>query len=193
MVHQAHHDSLTGVPNRLLLEDRMRQTLAHAARHSQRAAVICIDLDRFKQINDTYGHAVGDHCLKEVASRISSRVRCVDTVARIGGEEFIVVLGELTNMQDAESVGQDLLDSILQPIACGGKILQVSASLGIAVYPDDGTDSSDLWYAADNAMYRAKHGGGGRYLFVSSKPSGPGGDTHELGAFAAAHVKRGRA
>ena len=95
LVHQAHHDSLTELPNRLLLEDRMRQAFAHAARHGRHAALICIDLDRFKQINDTFGHAVGDLCLRQVAMQITARLRVVDTVARTGGEEFVVVLGEL--------------------------------------------------------------------------------------------------
>jgi diguanylate cyclase (GGDEF)-like protein/PAS domain S-box-containing protein len=180
LVHQAHHDSLTGLPNRLLLEDRMRQAFAQAARHGQRAAVLCIDLDRFKQINDTFGHATGDLCLQHVSSQISKRLRAVDTVARTGGEEFVIVLGELASMRDAEGVAEDLLESIRQPLETGGQLLQISASLGIAVYPDDGVDSSDLWRAADSAMYRAKHCGGNQALFVSPEISTSANEASEL-------------
>jgi diguanylate cyclase (GGDEF)-like protein/PAS domain S-box-containing protein len=171
LVHQAHHDSLTGLPNRLLLEDRMQRTFAHATRHNQRAAIICIDLDRFKQVNDTFGHSAGDLCLQKVASQISTRLRAVDTVARAGGEEFVIVLGELGSIHDAEVVAQDLLESIYQPLEIGGQALQISASLGVAIYPDDGTDSTELWRAADSAMYRAKRCGGNQAIFVSPEIS----------------------
>ena len=108
LVHQANHDALTGLPNRLLLTDRMEQTLAAAARHGNLAAVICLDLDRFKQINDTYGHVIGDHCLRKLAERLCSRLRASDTVARSGGEEFTVLLGDLTTATDAELVVAEL-------------------------------------------------------------------------------------
>jgi diguanylate cyclase (GGDEF)-like protein/PAS domain S-box-containing protein len=191
LVHQAHHDSLTGLPNRLLLEDRMRQAFAHAARHNQRAAILCIDLDRFKQVNDTFGHAVGDLCLQQVAAQISARLRAVDTVARIGGEEFIVVLGELGGMRDAERVAQDLLESIRQPIETGGQVIQVSASMGIAVYPNDGSDSSELWRAADSAMYRAKHCGGNQSLFVSPEISSSTNEACEVEQYMRRMLKEG--
>ena len=180
LVHQAHHDSLTGLPNRLLLEDRMRQAFAQAARDGRRAAVICIDLDRFKQVNDTFGHAVGDLCLQRVAAQITGRLRAVDTVARTGGEEFVVVLGELSAMADALVVAQDLLESIRQPIDADGQAIQVSASLGVALYPDDGSNSFDLWRAADSAMYRAKHCGGNQSLFVSPEISSSANEASEL-------------
>jgi diguanylate cyclase (GGDEF)-like protein/PAS domain S-box-containing protein len=171
LVHQAHHDSLTGLPNRLLLEDRMQQAFAQATRHNQRVAIICIDLDRFKQVNDTFGHSAGDLCLQKVASQISTRLRAVDTVARTGGEEFVVVLGELGSIHDAEVVTQDLLESVHQPIELTDQALQISASVGVAIYPDDGTDSSELWRAADSAMYRAKRCGGNQAIFVSPEIS----------------------
>ncbi len=180
LVHQAHHDSLTGLPNRLLLEDRMRQAFAHAARYGQRAAILCIDLDRFKQVNDTFGHAAGDLCLQRVAGQITARLRTVDTVARTGGEEFVVVLGELGGMRDAETVAQDLLKSIRQPIEVGSQTIQVSASLGIAIYPDDGESFLELWRAADSAMYCAKHCGGNQSLLVSPEISSSADEASEL-------------
>jgi diguanylate cyclase (GGDEF)-like protein/PAS domain S-box-containing protein len=169
LVYQAHHDSLTGLPNRILLEDRIQQSFARASRDDHRAAVLCLDLDRFKQINDTYGHTAGDQCLQEVARRITTRLRAVDTVARIGGEEFIVILGELDGMRDAEVVARDLLATVHEPLLAAGHSIQASASMGIAIYPDDGTASAELWRAADNAMYEAKHRGGNQYFFVSTE------------------------
>lgn len=167
LLHQAHHDSLTGLPNRIMLEDRMRQTFAHAARTGRRAAVICIDLDRFKRVNDTFGHAAGDLCLRQVADRISRRLRAVDTAARAGGEEFVTVLGDLNGAGDAEVVARDLVEVIAEPIEADGQLFHVGASMGIAMYPDDGIGAAELWRAADGAMYRAKQAGGSRYLFVT--------------------------
>jgi len=180
LVHQANHDALTGLPNRLLLSDRMEQTLASAARHGNMAAVICLDLDRFKQINDTYGHAVGDLCLRKLADRLCARLRASDTVARSGGEEFTVLLGGLTSAADAELVVAELLTGIRQPFAVDGYNLDISASIGIAMYPGDGTDSQALWRAADTAMYRAKHSGGNQYLFVSNEISASASEATEI-------------
>jgi diguanylate cyclase (GGDEF)-like protein/PAS domain S-box-containing protein len=180
LLHQANHDALTGLPNRLLLKDRMEQTLASAARHGNLAAVVCLDLDRFKQINDTYGHAVGDLCLKKLADRLCARLRASDTVARSGGEEFTVLLGGLTTTSDAELVVAELLTGIRQPFAVDGYNLEMSASIGIAIYPDDGTDSQALWRSADTAMYRAKHSGGNQYLFVSNEISASASEANEI-------------
>jgi len=180
LVHQANHDALTGLPNRLLLTDRMEQTLASAARHANLAAVICLDLDRFKQINDTYGHVVGDLCLKKLADRLCSRLRASDTVARSGGEEFTVLLGDLTTTSDAELVVAELLAGIRQPFNVDGYNLEISASIGIAIYPTDGTDSQALWRAADTAMYRAKHSGGNQYVFVSNEISASATEANEI-------------
>jgi diguanylate cyclase (GGDEF)-like protein/PAS domain S-box-containing protein len=180
LVHQANHDALTGLPNRLLLTDRMEQTLASAARHGNLAAVICLDLDRFKQINDTYGHAVGDQCLRKLAERLCTRLRASDTVARSGGEEFTVLLGDLTTANDAELVVAELLAGIRQPFTVDGYNLEISASIGIAIYPSDGTDSQALWRAADTAMYRAKHSGGNQYLFVSNEISASASEANEI-------------
>jgi diguanylate cyclase (GGDEF)-like protein/PAS domain S-box-containing protein len=183
LVHQAHHDLLTGLPNRLLLEDRMQQSFAQAARHGQHAAVLCLDLDRFKQINDTYGHDAGDLCLQHVAARISARLRAVDTVARTGGEEFAIILGELPHKNNALTVARSVLESISEPIEVDGFCFNVSASVGIAIYPDDGTDASQLRRAADAAMYRAKQAGGGQYLLVPSHPTPAASEGSELERF----------
>ena len=167
LVHRAHHDSLTNLPNRFLLEQRMRHTLENASRYGHKAAVLCIDLDRFKQINDNYGHATGDACLQEIAARLTKRLRETDTVARTGGEEFTVVIGELLHGADAEKVATDLLTEFRRLFSIGELEMQLSASLGIALYPDHGTEGAQLWRAADIAMYRAKYSGGNRYLVVS--------------------------
>jgi diguanylate cyclase (GGDEF)-like protein/PAS domain S-box-containing protein len=171
LVYQANHDILTGLPNRALLEDRMAQTVAHASRYGHKAALLCLDLDRFKQINDTYGHAIGDVCLQEIARRLSSRVRAVDTVARTGGEEFTVLLQEISQSGDAERVAAEILRGLNEPYRHNGIDIDLSASLGIAIYPDHGTDPSVLWRDADTAMYRAKKSGGNQYMYVSQEIS----------------------
>ncbi|HEX6772915.1 MAG TPA: EAL domain-containing protein, partial [Acidobacteriaceae bacterium] len=171
LVHQANHDILTGLPNRALLEDRMSQTIAHASRYGHKAALLCLDLDRFKQINDTYGHAIGDICLQEIARRLSSRVRAVDTVARTGGEEFTVLLNEIVESEDAERVAADILHALNEPYRHNGIDIDLTASLGIAIYPDNGTDPAVLWRDADTAMYRAKKSGGNQYMHVSQEIS----------------------
>jgi diguanylate cyclase (GGDEF)-like protein/PAS domain S-box-containing protein len=169
LVHRAHHDSLTNLPNRFLLEQRMRHTLENASRYGHKAAILCIDLDRFKQINDNYGHATGDACLQEIANRLLKRLRESDTVARTGGEEFTVVIGELLHGADAEKVASDLLTEFRRRFAIGDLDMQLSASVGVALYPDHGTEGAQLWRAADIAMYRAKYSGGNRYLVVSDE------------------------
>lgn len=169
LVHRAHHDSLTNLPNRFLLEQRMRQTLENAARYSHKAAILCIDLDRFKQINDNYGHATGDACLQEVAARLISRLRESDTVARTGGEEFTIVIGDLLFSADAEKVAYDLLSCFERRFSVGTIDLQLFASIGIAIYPDHGTVGTQLWRAADIAMYRAKYSGGNKCAIASEE------------------------
>jgi diguanylate cyclase (GGDEF)-like protein/PAS domain S-box-containing protein len=186
LVHQANHDILTGLPNRLLLKDRMERTLTASARKEEKAAVICLDLDRFKQINDRYGHHIGDLCLKHLADLLRQRLRAVDTVARSGGEEFTVLLGGLTAAEDAARVAQTLVEGIRQPFELEGYNLELAASLGIAIYPDDGTDAQALWRAADVAMYRAKNSGGNQYVFVSHELSSSASEMNEIEA----HLRR---
>jgi diguanylate cyclase (GGDEF)-like protein/PAS domain S-box-containing protein len=171
LVHQANHDILTGLPNRALLEERMRRTLSHAKRYGRHAALLCLDLDRFKQINDTYGHSAGDACLKEIARRLASRVRAIDTVARAGGEEFSVLLHEVDSVQDAQKVATDLLTAVSAPMQIDSYTVELTTSIGIAVYPWDGHDAGTLWRNADWAMYRAKNSGGNQYLCMSQEIS----------------------
>ncbi|MGC2160866.1 MAG: sensor domain-containing diguanylate cyclase [Silvibacterium sp.] len=180
LVYQAHHDILTGLPNRLLLKDRMEQMLAAAERLGQQAAILCMDLDRFKQVNDTYGHHVGDVCLQQVASTLRERLRMTDTMARSGGEEFIVLLGQLKTPADASRVAQVLLDSFRQSLMIDEHTISLTASIGIAIYPTDGTAAQDLWRLADSAMYRAKRAGGNQYIFASKDYPAPEFDAMEL-------------
>ena len=157
----AHSDTLTGLANRYALEARLDQLVADARRHSRRLAVMFIDMDNFKGINDTLGHAVGDRFLCEVAGRLSSAVRDNDIVARIGGDEFVVVLGELENEHDASAVAAKLIESLSQPISIDRHHLHASASLGLCFYPNDGVDRGALMQSADIAMYHAKKAGKG--------------------------------
>lgn len=185
LLYQAHHDILTGLPNRLLLRDRMEQMLAASERHGDQAAILCIDLDRFKQINDTYGHHVGDICLQEVAACLRDRLRITDTIARSGGEEFIVLLAQIKSPADAGGVAQVLLDSFRQSLMVEGHTISLTASIGIAMFPADGTMAHELWRVADSAMYRAKHAGGNQFVFAATDngPSNAAEIAFEMGEF----------
>lgn len=165
--HQALHDALTGLPNRLLLIDRLRQSLARAKRHKDYMAVMFIDLDGFKPINDTYGHECGDEVLKVTAARLLEAVRGEDTAARIGGDEFVMVLTELKNGLHAGLTANRVIKSITQPIAWSGHMVKVSASLGVAIGPTDGADADALLKRADEAMYVAKKSGKNGYSFYN--------------------------
>jgi diguanylate cyclase (GGDEF)-like protein/PAS domain S-box-containing protein len=189
LLHQAHHDLLTGLPNRLLLEDRMQQSLAQASRYGQQAAVLCLELDRFKHINDSFGHAAGDLCLQQVVARVSARLRAVDTFARTGGDEFVIILGELASKNSALMVARSILESISKPIEVDDYTFDISASIGISIYPDDGVDPAALRRSADAAMYRAKQAGGGHYLLVSSHVSGSADQVSELERFMRSALK----
>jgi diguanylate cyclase (GGDEF)-like protein/PAS domain S-box-containing protein len=191
LVHQAHHDMLTGLPNRVLLLDRMEQALASAARRGKKAAVMCLDIDRFKQVNDTYGHAVGDVCLTQVADRLKSRLRAEDTVARSGGEEFTVVVGDLASAGDATRLVDDLLTALRKSLIAEQYPIDVTASIGIAMYPDHGTDAAGLWRNADAAMYRVKRSGGNDYVLVSEEISQSTTEANELEMFMRRALKDG--
>lgn len=154
---RAHHDPLTGLNNRLSLNERLDQNLARARRNKYRLALLYIDLDKFKPINDTYSHQVGDVVLREIANRLLSEVREMDTVARVGGDEFIVILAEIDTIDHAGMVAENIRTRLLEPIEYQGNTLQVGASIGIAVFPEDAIDSEGLVARADAAMYRAKH------------------------------------
>src|SRR5690606_16482481 len=143
LLHQSYHDALTGLPNRLLLEDRMRQATAHLGRQQAPVGVLFIDLDRFKDVNDTLGHAAGDRLLQVVAERLTQSVREGDTVARLSGDEFVVLLAGIQNAQDAALIAEKILQNVGEPCQIGGRELHMSPSIGIAIFPEDGSDMDE--------------------------------------------------
>jgi len=159
LMHLAHYDVLTSLPNRVLFYDRLKQALAQAKRNQWVTGVMFIDLDRFKNVNDTLGHAVGDKLLQQVSERLAASVRTGDTVGRLGGDEFAIVLFNLSNAQDANLVAQKIMASFKEPFRLAGVELYATASIGITLYPDDSTDQETLIKNADAAMYRAKEVG----------------------------------
>src|SRR4029079_19611254 len=167
--HLADHDALTALPNRRLLEDRLTQALALSYRNRKSTAVMFVDLDRFKTINDSLGHAVGDQLLKEVAARLVNQLRIGDTICRIGGDEFVVVLPEVKRSSDVGHVAQKVIEQLSQPVVIEERDLLVTCSIGIAVYPDDGRDAESLIRNADAAMYHAKELGRANYQFFTEQ------------------------
>ncbi len=165
--HLAHHDTLTDLPNRLLLQDRLDHAIHRAHRLGHRLAVLFLDLDRFKNINDTLGHGAGDQMLRIFASRLSRLVREGDTVARLGGDEFMVILEDYASDEDPRSVAQKLLDSLREAFDIQGHQLFITASIGISLYPDDGMTVDELVRNSDAAMYRAKQKGKNSYHFYT--------------------------
>lgn len=160
----AHHDALTGLPNRALLGDRLDQLLAHAHRHGEMLALVCLDLDGFKAVNDTWGHEAGDVLLVEIAHRLQNVLRAGDTVARIGGDEFVLLLSNVASAEECEQVLQRVLSVIQRPVSINGNkaMAQVSGSLGYTLYPEDDADAGTLMRHADAAMYAAKQAGKNR-------------------------------
>jgi diguanylate cyclase (GGDEF)-like protein/PAS domain S-box-containing protein len=163
----AHHDTLTGLPNRAMFQERARETVAHARRHDKTAAVLFIDLDNFKQVNDGLGHDVGDGLLKVIASRLRACVRGDDFIARIGGDEFCVLLQEIAEPREAAAVAQKLVYELSKGYRIGEHSISCGASIGIACVPQDGHDVATLLRLADAAMYRAKEAGRNGYQFFS--------------------------
>lgn len=163
----AHYDTLTGLPNRALLADRMKVAIHRAARESARLAILFADLDRFKAINDSLGHDVGDQLLKAAADRMQRTVRSVDTVSRVGGDEFVVLLSEIETAEDAARVAEKLIFALSQPYHIGEHELLLTASIGICLYPDNGAEPGTLLRNADASMYSAKETGRNRYQFYS--------------------------
>ena len=159
----AYHDSLTGLPNRKLFSDRLDIALAQAQRNQKKVGIAMLDLDNFKDVNDTLGHDVGDLLLKATAERLSAALRKGDTVARFGGDEFVLILPDLKVIEDAIQVAQKIVDSFRKPFLIDTHQLVVTTSIGIAVYPNDGTDEGILLKNADIAMYQAKQAGRARY------------------------------
>jgi diguanylate cyclase (GGDEF)-like protein/PAS domain S-box-containing protein len=168
LTRMANHDALTGLPNRALLQDRLARAIAQAQRAGRQVGVMFIDLDRFKHVNDSLGHEAGDHLIIEIARRLASALRDTDTVARQGGDEFVVVLPDLAAPEDAAGVAAKLLDGLFQPLVLSGQEVFPTGSIGIAMYPRDGHDAQALLKAADSAMYNAKAGGGQRFRFYAA-------------------------
>jgi diguanylate cyclase (GGDEF)-like protein len=168
MSYLAQHDALTDLPNRLLLNDRMARSLALSSRYRRPLAVLFLDLDRFKEINDLLGHAIGDQVLRQISDRLVTCVRSSDTVSRIGGDEFVVLLAELECAEDAAFSAGRILAAITAPLHIAGHEVHVAMSIGISIYPDDGDNAEALIKKADSAMYLAKAEGLGKYKFFTT-------------------------
>jgi len=167
-LYQAQHDALTHLPNRSLLNDSLAQAIKLCKRYDKPLAVGFLDVDGLKAVNDTHGHAAGDRILSSVASRLKQALRQSDCVGRVGGDEFVIVLSEIAHDADAALVGQKLLQAIAAPHRVNGRAITVTASLGLALYPDDGLTAKDLIAHADVAMYNAKRCGHGMCQFFQT-------------------------
>ncbi len=168
VLHMANHDGLTGLPNRTLLQDRLDQAISYAHRHRNWVAILLIDLDFFKYINDSLGHQIGDVVLQMAAARLRECLREGDSVARLGGDEFVISLPALADIGDVEQVARKALDTLARPFIVDAHELHISGSIGISVYPDDGTDVETLMRAAETAMYHAKEMGRGKFQFFTA-------------------------
>ncbi len=167
--HQANHDTLTNLPNRMLFKDRLSQSISISLRNKEKFALLFIDLDQFKKINDSLGHHVGDSVLIEAATRLKNSLRQEDTLARLGGDEFTIILKDVKGIQSASAVAQKIVDIMREPIEVNGHTLFISSSIGISMFPNDATDSANLIKFADTAMYRAKDEGRDNFQFYSSE------------------------
>ena len=174
LAEMATHDPLTGLPNRSLLSDRLTMGLALTRRNGSRLSLLMLDLDKFKVINDTMGHAVGDQLLKSVAERLTDVTRKSDTVARVGGDEFVLVLPHINSPDDAAKLAQRILDAFQEPFIFDGQQLKITTSIGIAIYPDDGKEIEALLKCADSAMYQAKEQGRDMYKFCGNEGAAAG-------------------
>jgi diguanylate cyclase (GGDEF)-like protein len=172
MIHLIHHDSLTGLPNRTLLLDRLNRAIKLASRNAKSLGVLFLDLDGFKQVNDSLGHAIGDKLLKSVALRLESCSRASDTVSRHSGDEFVVLLNELHTPDDAAFAAERILQTLSDVHSISHRDLEITASIGITLYPDHGLDAKALIKNADTAMYRAKKVGRNTYKFFEAGMTG---------------------
>ena len=170
LAHLVRHDPLTGMPNRLCFEDRLLQATALARRSGRRVALFVADVDHFKQVNDTLGHDAGDALLQQFALRLRAQLRETDTLARMGGDEFMVLLPELPCREDAADVAEKLLRCLEEPFQVSGREVSVTSSMGIALYPDDGEDSATLQRRADEQMYVVKRRGRNGYAVTTRGP-----------------------
>ncbi|SFS06870.1 diguanylate cyclase (GGDEF) domain-containing protein [Granulicella pectinivorans] len=170
----AHHDQLTGLPNRTLLCDRLHQAILRAQRQNHKVAIFMLDIDHFKGINDTYGHAQGDALLIAISKRLLSTVRETDTVARMGGDEFVIVMPDFKSLEDVERCGREIVDTTARPIPIGAEEANITLSIGLCIYPDCGLDEEQLLKNADDAMYTVKTSGrNGLHLFRAGSSSKP--------------------
>jgi diguanylate cyclase (GGDEF)-like protein/PAS domain S-box-containing protein len=165
----AHHDALTGLPNRVLLRDRFEHALAMSERSHSRVAMLFLDLDNFKVVNDTMGHAAGDQLLLEVVTRLSRCMRESDTISRQGGDEFILLLNDIPDQETVERIAGEILESLAEPVEINGHVLNASGSIGVVIYPEDGRDFDGLLQKADTAMYNAKNAGRNTYRFFDDQ------------------------
>jgi len=169
-LHASLHDALTGLPNRVLFNDRLEHGIEQAKRHGWTLAVMFLDLDKFKSINDSYGHEAGDAVLLTIANRLTETTRTDDTISRHGGDEFLYLLMEISDEQDAATVAKKIIQAVQAPCVVSGGELSVNTSIGISIYPRDGTTVDDLIRNADGAMYRAKKSQSG-YAFAGESPT----------------------
>lgn len=169
ILHLAHHDNLTGLPNRNLLYDRLTLALSGARRNHKKLALLFVDLDNFKAVNDGYGHHVGDELLKEVAQRLSGLFRSSDTVARLGGDEFLILINEVSDEAAAVAAAEKILAAIPSDLEIGGKKMGVTPSIGIAIYPEHGENLETLIQHADDAMYASKNAGRATFAFYKGQ------------------------
>jgi diguanylate cyclase (GGDEF)-like protein/PAS domain S-box-containing protein len=163
----AFYDTLTGLPNRRLLYDRFSQAREQAQRNQKGLGLLLLDLDRFKEVNDTFGHPLGDRLLKSVALRLMSLLRGIDTIARLGGDEFLVLIPELGGLEDVATVAQKILGAFESPFPVEEQMISITGSLGVAMFPQDGQEIDELMKKADTAMYRAKDKGRDNYQFYN--------------------------
>ncbi|KAF3978178.1 MAG: EAL domain-containing protein [Methylococcales symbiont of Iophon sp. n. MRB-2018] len=166
--YQVNYDALTDLPNRYLYSDRLESAILHAKRIGKHIALMRLDLDRLKWINDTFGHRAGDIVLQETAKRLKRAIRSSDTIARIGGDEFVIILPELERSVDAETIATKIFSVFSKAVDIDGNEVFISASIGVAIFPEDGEDAETLQRNADNAMYSAKEGGRNRFHFYTS-------------------------
>lgn len=165
LAHLAHYDQLTEIPNRYLLLDRIAHLITQSARNNKTFALLYIDLDKFKIINDTRGHSFGDKVLKKVATRLSQSIRHSDTIARIGGDEFVLLLEEIAGKHDISKMAENIINELHKEFIIDDTVIEIGCSIGIATYPEDGNTTDSLLIAADKAMYRAKDNGRDNYQF----------------------------
>jgi diguanylate cyclase (GGDEF)-like protein len=167
LTRRAHHDPLTGLANRSLLADRLEKALERAQRSEQLVAILFVDLDKFKPVNDSLGHAMGDQVLRRVAQRLQSAVRESDTLARLGGDEFVVVVEALDRSESVVRIADNIVDVLAQPFTIDGHKVQLGCSIGISFFPEHGASMIELMRAADTAMYQAKQSTGQRWCVFS--------------------------